>query len=208
MRDYYRLDGCVVVVDAEYGEENLDEYPVAAEQVALADLILLNKMDLVDPSRVDRLQRRLQRMNPVAQIIRTEYCATDLHGLLNVRLFESVPAAAKMRETDPDQDGRETVDRIRSVVLTERRPLDKDRVNLWIKDLFMTRGYKILRGKGFLNFSGSEYRYVFQSVRRTFHSQADRLWQPDEPRESVIVLIGEGLEDQTVLQQSFSACVA
>jgi len=100
------------------------------------------------------------------------------------------------------------VDGIKTVVLSEKRPMDKDRANEWIKDLLVTRGHRILRSKGFLDFAGSDYRFVFQGVRKTFHSKADRLWEPGDERGSVIVLIGEGLEDEADLQEAFSACVA
>jgi G3E family GTPase len=208
LRDYYHLDSVVVVVDAEYGQENLDEYPVAMDQVALADLILLNKTDLAEPEKIACLESRLCGLNPVAPIIRTQYCAAPLDQLLNTHLFTELPSGARLRATAADPHESRAMDRIISIVLTEKRPLDKVKVNTWIKDLFVANGFKILRGKGFLNFVGSDHRFVFQSVRRTFHSQADRLWKPDEARESVIVLIGEGLGDATELQQSFSACVA
>ena len=45
-------------------------------------------------------------------------------------------------------------------------------------------------------------------IRDSFHSKADRLWEPGDERGSVIVLIGEGLEDEADLQEAFSACVA
>ena len=90
----------------------------------------------------------------------------------------------------------------------ETRPLDKDKVNAWINDLLSRRGHMILRSKGFLSFAGYDHRYVFQGVRKTFHSKADRPWKPDEQRASTIVLIGEGLDDAKELQQAFSQCVA
>ena len=100
------------------------------------------------------------------------------------------------------------MDAFQSVVLSEKRPLDKDKVNVWINELFAQRGRKILRSKGFLNFAGYDHRFVFQGVRMTFHSKADRLWKPDEKRSNTIVLIGEGLDDAVELQRSFSECIA
>jgi G3E family GTPase len=212
LRDHYRLDSYVVLVDAEYGELNLDEYELACEQIALADIILVNKVDLADGEKVDRLEQRLRRINSLARIYRTEYACIDLDKILNVRSFNAAPEPVRLLDS-PERfggsgdDGEEKVDGIQSVVLSEKRPMDKDKVNVWIKDLFTSRGDKILRSKGFLNFAGSDHRFVFQGVRKTFHSKADRLWEPDEERTSYIVLIGEGLDDAEGLQKSFSACV-
>ncbi len=215
LRDHYRLDSYVAVVDAEYGDLNLDEYRVAREQVAFADIILLNKIDLVDEATLSNLERRLSAINSVAAIYRTEYAKVDLGNVLNADRFEHLPtlsdlarAAAEGRRRKKEVVAVDSMDGIKTVVLSEGCPMDKDKVNEWIKDLFVNRGHKILRSKGFLDFAGSDYRYVFQGVRKTFHSKADRLWQPGEERGSVIVLIGEGLEDEADLQASFSACVA
>ncbi len=212
LRDHYRLDSYIVLVDAEYGELNLDEYKLARQQVAFADIFLINKIDLADEEKVSRLEQRLHRINTLARIYRTEYARVDLSKVLNVGLFDaafkpkSFPNPDGVREAG--HDGEEKVDDIQSVVLSEKRLLDKEKINVWIKNLFVSRGNKILRSKGFLNFAGSDHRFVFQGVRKTFHSKADRLWKPDEERESVIVLIGEGLDDVEELQKSFSACVA
>jgi len=213
LRDHYRLDGYVVLVDAEYGELNLDEYRIAREQLAFADVILVNKIDMVEEEKLSNLERRLRGINSVAAIHRTEYARVDLGKVLNAGRFERVPSLSALREISGAADKRRareevSVDGIKTVVLSEKHPMDKDRANEWIKDLLVTRGHRILRSKGFLDFAGSDYRFVFQGVRKTFHSKADRLWEPGDERGSVIVLIGEGLEDEADLQEAFSACVA
>lgn len=211
LRDHFRLDSYAVVVDAEYGELNLDEYRVAQEQVVLADIILVNKIDLVEENKLSSLERRLRGVNSVASIYRTEYAKADLDKLLNSGRFEYVPslsALAGRSNGARERRGEVGVDSIKTVVVSEKRPMDKEKVNEWIKDLLVNRGHKILRSKGFLDFADSEYRFVFQGVRKTFHSTADRLWEPGEERGSVIVLIGEELEDEAELQRSFSACAS
>ena len=213
LRDHYRLDSYIVVVDAEYGELCLDEYRRASEQVAFADILLINKVDLVDQDTIRRLEERLRRINVLARIYHTEYTQIDLDKLLNVRLFNAPPSAelvAAMPSETRGANGKEegTMDPFQSVTLTETRPLDREKVNAWIEELFAQRGLKILRSKGFLNFAGYDHRFVFQGVRMTFHSRTDRLWKPDEERKSTIVLIGEGLDDTADLQCSFSECVA
>jgi G3E family GTPase len=211
LRDHYRLDGYVVVVDAEYGDVTLDQYKVAREQVAFADIIILNKIDLASEDQLQGLERRLHRINSVAQLIRAQYARVDPTLIVNTSRFEYVPKRSALLGLIGRSNGREGeagVDAIRTVVLSEARPLDKEKVNEWIRGLLMQRGNQILRSKGFLDFAGSEYRFVFQGVRKTFHSRADRLWEAGEERGSVLVLIGEGLEDGEDLQAAFSACVA
>ncbi len=213
LRDHFRLDSYIVLVDAEYGELNLDEYRVAREQVAFADIIMVNKIDLVDSTKLSSLERRLRSINSSAAVYRTEYAEVDLDKIINSGRFEYVPSLSDVARRSvgggDGQSGWETkMDDIKTVVVTESRPMDKERVNKWIKDLLVSRGMKILRSKGFLEFEGSEFRYVFQGVRKTFHSKADRRWEPGEERGSVIVLIGEGLEDEEEIQRSFSACAA
>lgn len=65
-----------------------------------------------------------------------------------------------------------------------------------------------MRSKGFFYFADDDYRYEFQAVRKTFSSKADHIWQEDEERKSVVVLIGRELTDAEELQESFSSCVA
>ncbi|HNS53010.1 MAG TPA: GTP-binding protein [Anaerolineae bacterium] len=209
LRDHFRLDAAIVVVDAEYGDLTLDQYRFAREQAAFADILLVNKADLAGEAVMTRLEARLRRINPLARIYRTEYTAVPCEQLLDVRLFDGVPGFDILADLQPHfQKGEERLDDIQSLVLTESRPLDKGKFTAWLQALFAARGLDILRSKGFLNFSGYDHRFVFQGVRRTFHSKADRLWQPGEERRSTLVLIGEHLDDGPALQEAFSACVA
>jgi G3E family GTPase len=211
LRDHFRLDCTVVVVDAEYGELSLDEYRTAREQVAFADVLLVNKIDLCQEDHIARLERRLRRINAMARIYRTSYTAIALDKVLDVDLFDGVAGFDALRDTARDRTDigalkGDKVDDFQSIVLTEARPLDKEKVNVWIQDLFARQSMKLLRSKGFLNFAGYDHRFVFQGIRRSFHSQADRLWRPDEERKSTIVLIGEHLDDAGELQRTFSEC--
>jgi G3E family GTPase len=87
VRDAYRLDGIVTVVDARYAGRHLDEGKEAKEQVAFADVLLLNKTDLVGADDLDRLEARLHRMNTAARIHRTRDCDVPIDRVLDVGGF-------------------------------------------------------------------------------------------------------------------------
>lgn len=217
LRDHFRLDAVIAVVDALFGELNLDEYRMAREQVCLADILLINKVDLAGPEQVEQLQRRLHRLNPLARVYHTEYCRIPQQAVLDVDIFDGIAGFDVLNDAlqqhargyqgyRPEAD---VTDDIQSIALTESRPLDKEKVNAWISDLITNSGKKILRGKGILWFAGYDHRFVFQSVRLAFHSKADRPWKPDEERKTVIVLIGEDLQEMAEeWQRGLSACVA
>ena len=87
IREAYRLDGIVTVVDAKHLTQHLDDGKEAKEQVAFADVILLNKTDLAGAAELDRLEARLHRMNTAARIHRTRDCDVAIDRVLNVGGF-------------------------------------------------------------------------------------------------------------------------
>lgn len=87
MRSSFRLDAIVTVVDAKHVLQHLDTEDEAKKQIAFADVILLNKTDLVMPAELDALEKRIHRINAVAKIHRTQNCDLPLSRVLNVGGF-------------------------------------------------------------------------------------------------------------------------
>ncbi len=87
MKTRLMLDGIVTLVDAKHIWQHIDDSDEAKEQVAFADVVLLNKIDLIPPAEVDRLEARIHQMNPAARIYRTQNAAIDLDRILNIGGF-------------------------------------------------------------------------------------------------------------------------
>ena len=88
MQSKLRLDGIVTLVDARHIVEHIDDSNEAQEQIAFADVILLNKIDLVTPKQLERLEARIRTMNAAARLYRTQNAAIDLDLVLNVGGFD------------------------------------------------------------------------------------------------------------------------
>lgn len=204
MPKQYRLSSFITIVDAEYGQLNLDDYPISAEQIAFADVIIINKIDLATEESIKKLAYRVHKINSVAKIFFAKYGAIDITDVLDVDFHKQL---FDYTSNIPKGDDEILIDNIKTIVLSESQPFDKEKVNKWIQNLFVTEGIKILRSKGFFNFYDSDYRYEFQAVRKTFHSKAERRWDKDEERKSVVVLIGEGLDDEQRYQEDFRKCI-
>lgn len=204
--DRTRLDAIVTVADAVHLNDQLGEHHEAEEQIAFADIVLLNKTDLVEPVGLGRVEDRIRKINPYAKIIRTEHCGADLDQVIGLNAF----SLDRVLEVEPDfltsDHDHEHDDDVKSISLASDMPLDLDKFQTWFGQLLQTRGQDILRSKGILDFKGEEDRYVFQGVHMLMDGAPMGSW-PDGARQSRIVFIGRDL-DNMGLEDGFASCRA
>lgn len=205
MREQLQLDAVVTVVDVKHIWEHWDSSE-AQEQIAFADVILLNKTDLVAPEQLEELEKRIRGMNAMAKIHRTQNSELAMDALLGVRAFDLQRAL----EIDPQflsEDAHEHDETVSSVALVESGAVNGERLNEWLSHLLRTQGQDIFRMKGILNIAGEDHRFVFQGVHMLFDATKDRLWKPNETPKNELVFIGRNL-DEAQLREDFLACKA
>lgn len=207
VRSKTALDAVITVVDAKNLPARLADSTEAAEQVAFADVILLNKVDLVSEQECEALKQRILAMNPYARILTTNHCDVPLDQILDLGSFD----LERIIEIEPgfltEDHAHEHDDAVKSVSLTTKVPLEQNRFESWISEVLRTQGVDILRCKGILDLEGMEQRFVFQSVHMLADGTATQPWRADENRESRLVFIGRNL-DEAALKAGFHACEA
>jgi G3E family GTPase len=206
VRSGIRLDAFVTVVDAVNLERNLAQNNEAVEQVAFSDIILINKMDLVSSEHMAAVERRVRLLNPMAKIHHTANAEIDLAEILNVSAFDLV----QKLEVDPaflGEHEHEHDKAIGSFVLEERRPIDVNRLMIWMNRMAQSRGEDLFRTKGIFHANGFQDRLVFQSVRMLTTLRRDRPWAPDETRMTQFVVIGRNLDRQE-FADGLAACAS
>ena len=209
----FRLDGIVTLVDAKHIEQHLDEEkPEGAEnesveQVAFADRMLLNKVDLVTEEDLTRVEKRLKTINSFAPIVRTEKSQVSADSVLDIKGFD----LKRTLEMDPEflnTDGEhEHDDSVTSVSIHQPGELDLAMVEDWVGELLREKGTDIFRMKGVLAIEHSDEKFVYQAVHMIFNGNFEEPWGKDEKRESKLVFIGKKL-DAAELKERFSACVS
>jgi G3E family GTPase len=199
------LDAVVTVVDAKHISQHWDA-DEAVEQIAFADRILINKIDLISPEELDVLEKRIRQINAMAKIYRTQNSEVDLDSILGVNAFDLDRAL----EIDPGFLGEEAHvhdETVGSISLVAEGSIDVEKLNIWISKLLKTQGPDIFRMKGILNITGNDCRYVFQGVHMIFDGRIDRPWKATEPRNNQLVFIGRNL-DEIALRGAFVACLS
>ena len=230
-----KLDAVVTVADAKWLKERLKDAPEAKNQIAFADVILINKTDLVTPAELTEIEARIRGINPYARLHRTERAKIDIAEVLGRnafdldRILDIEPAFLEAddhghehgHEHEHGHDHHHDHDHghshgglkhyhdedMQSVALKTDKPLNPDKFFPWVQDLVATEGKDILRCKGILSFKDDPERFVFQGVHMILDGDHQRAWKEGEKRESRAVFIGRNLPEEKI-RKGFESCIA
>ena len=193
-----KLDAIVTVVDAKHLISELETAHEAQEQIAFADIVIINKTDLVTPEELLAVKNRIRSMNPTTIVHETQRCGIALDQVLQRDAF----SLDRILEVEPEfLDGdhaHEHDDAVASLSLTCAHPLDPTRFFPWIQDVTQKLGADIMRMKGIVALKNDPNRYVVQSVHMLLEGNHQRPWREDEPRTSRLVFIGRNLPKDTL----------
>jgi len=219
-----RLDAVVALVDAKHLPLRLKDSREAEDQIAFADVVLLNKTDLVDDEELVRLEQVIRAINPSARIHRTERAGVSLDKVLDRGAFDlqraltgdphflehDHPDHACSPDCDHEHHDHAVADihdsTVQSISL-RAGPVKPERFFPWIEKTTQIDGPNILRLKGIVALDNDEDRYVVQGIHMIVEGDHERPWKADEKRESRMVFIGRDL-DREKLKRTFEACQA
>jgi G3E family GTPase len=200
-----RLDAVVTVADAKWLTDRLADAPEAKNQIAFADVILLNKSDLVSGEDLDRVEGRIRAINPWAKVHRTQRCDIALDQVLDRNAFD----LSRILDVEPDflEEGHHHHHdaQMQSVSAKIDGPVDPEKFMPWISNLTQVQGPDILRCKGIVAFPDEPKRFVFQGVHMILDGDVQGEWGADEPRVSRVVFIGRNLDPEAI-RQGFYDC--
>ena len=212
----YKLDGIITVVDAKHIIQHLDdEKPEdveneSVEQIAFADRIMLNKIDLANEEQLQLVESRIKSINNFAPIFRTQNSLIEPKELINIGAFD----LERTLEMDPEfldtESEHEHDQRVTSTSARFVGELNVNKLDRWIGELMRDKGEDLFRYKGVLAVKGMDQKFVFQGVHMLFggeFSEEIGLWKEGETRECRFVFIGKNL-DHKALEEGLMDCMA
>ena len=228
-----KLDAVVTVADAKWLKDRLKDAPEAKNQIAFADVILLNKTDLVTDAELREVEARIRAINPYAKLHRTQRSQIPLNEILGRnafdldRILEIEPEFLKSGDDGHDHDhghdhhhGHDDHhhhdhgglkhyhdEDMQSFSIKTDKPLSADKFFPWIQKVVAEDGPAILRCKGILNFKDDPDRFVFQGVHMILDGDHQRPWKDGEHRDSKLVFIGRQLPEEKI-RQGFETTIA
>jgi G3E family GTPase len=199
-----RLDAIVTVVDAKHLPQRLSDSHEAADQIAFADVIVLNKTDLVTPDELADVERRIREINRFATIHRSVRGDVPVTALLDQGAFDLDRVLAHAPDF-LDEDTHTHNEDVASMSFEVEQPIDPERFNAWIGALLAAEGQNLLRTKGILAYAGEDRKFAFQAVHMMADGDFVGPWRADEKRRSRIVFIGRNL-NRPQLRRGFESC--
>jgi G3E family GTPase len=224
--DKTRLDAVVTVADAKWLKDRLRDAPEAKNQIAFADVIVLNKADLVSAPELREIEMRIRALNPYATLHKTTRANVAIEDVLGrnafdlERILDIEPAFLEADDHDHHHDHGHDHDHdhdhglkhyhdetMQSVSMRIDGDVDPDKFMPWVNEVAQKEGQNLLRWKGILSFKNEPKRFVFQGVHMMLDGDLQREWKPDEKRQSRLVFIGHDLKADE-LEKGFRACAA
>jgi G3E family GTPase len=218
IRSAFTLAGVVTVVDAKYIATRLEESAEACEQIAFADLIVLNKTDLSTPEKLDETEQQIGRLNKIAKVERAKNSEIELSKIFdigNIDFAHKLEGFDHHDDHDDYHDGHDHhhghhhhnhLQNIDTVCIEKAGALDGFKVSLWFRQVIAEFGDKILRMKGILDLKGDNDQFLLQGVHWDFEGRPGRSWGEDEERVNRVVFIGRKL-DPNKIAKGFGDCV-
>jgi G3E family GTPase len=201
IRSEFQLNGVVTVVDSKHMGQQIEHSPEAREQIAFADLVLLNKIDLINPEDLQELEYKIRNLNGAARIYQTRNSEVEIDKVLDLRSL-----AIEIKAQGHDDNHSHTED-ISTVSIVSPGDLDGVKVSQWFRDLLTEAGAKIMRMKGILNLRNDPDQFVFQGVHLLFEGRPGRAWAAGEERVNRLVFIGRDLNSEKITE-GFKNCIA
>ncbi|MEM8677519.1 MAG: GTP-binding protein [Cyanobacteria bacterium P01_G01_bin.67] len=199
-----QLDAIVTVVDAKYIQDHWSSSE-AQEQIAFADVILVNKTDLVSTEELNSLHQQIRGLNAIANIHSTQNCQIDIDCILGIGAFDLKNALT----IDPqflEESAHEHDQSVATVAIANQGIVNGDKLNRWLNQLVQAIGQDLFRMKGILNVDDEDRRFVFQGVHMTLDGRPGKPWKPKETKTNELIFIGRNL-NESELREGFFTCL-
>jgi len=197
----FKLEQVTCLVDTGLVEDWLEETEEALRQIALADVLLINKADTVTSAYLGKVKRILERINPNARVFNGQQGVFPIDEILEIGTVNPASVEGIVHTHHHHHDhhhhhgvGENNSHQITTFTLTFPRPLELNFLQIDLNRIVHLYRHQVYRVKGFIAIPNYPNRVILQSARSTFIATDGTPWEDEENREGKLVFIGRGLK--------------
>ncbi len=200
----FEVKNTICLADAQYMRESIEQTDEARRQIAFADVVLLNKCDMVSPTEADGLQVLIEDINPSVKVHQGSEGRFPNEEILNLLAHDAKRVERQNQAISPNYEHRHKG--INTFTLLFDTPFDFAELRFRLMVLLEVNKQQIYRIKGIVDVAGMDERIIIQSVYRSYRVEESRPWAEGEVRQSKIVFIGKGVEKAS-MERIFNQCL-
>lgn len=205
----FRIDSVICLADALNFEELMEEQPEVRKQLAVADVVLLNKVESVSAEYAGEIKTLIEYLNPMAKVCPVSYANIDAVDLLDSFSFSGENIQKKAMSFGRLTISKSKPDKVASVLLKPSTEQHKHEIvsesfaipgsfkaeafSLWMNTFLFFNAKNIFRVKGIVSIEGEARKLIFHAVRDSFLNENGEEWG-DEVRFSKLVFIGKNIK--------------
>ncbi len=203
--NYIQPNAIVTMVDAKQIVRQLETQREAHKQIGYADVLVLNKLDLVTEDEKRRIKRLLADLNTEAAVYEADHGRVEIPNLFSLnRLTTKHIAESAFVDSSLVEPAHQGVVSYSFII---KEPLADGKLSPWLMALLFLSGAELYRVKGIIHLENENRQYVFQAVGQQYMHNFGGAWKEGEERISKIVFIGRNLNRQQ-LATGLYGCVA
>jgi G3E family GTPase len=211
----FTLTSVICLADSSKLDKTLLNEPEVVKQIALSDIVMLNKIDLLKGKDLGELRKLVSEVNPMAEILETSHAHTNGTPVLSTRAYScshieqstlsfenlSISLQEMMARIHPDKVKGKYNHEIQAEGFLFDACSDTDLFNIWITSFIYFNQKNLYRVKGILFSKDKNKRYVFQAVNGSCVFEEGSEWREGEEKFSKIVFIGKFINRQEILNK-------
>lgn len=203
----FDLDSVICLIDAKNAISDLEKEEVLHKQIAIADTVLINKVDLIQEQELEEIKTIVRAKNKWAKQFTCSNAKLKGETLLDVYSYDPMKIYQFIFQIEGKQKDHSLQHEIDNMLFTSEKAMDQMKLGMWLDAFLQFNQDSIYRIKGIVNIAGFDNRVVLQSVHTQIQATVGKAWDKDEKRESKIVIIGKSLNKDVITDNLMELCM-
>ena len=200
LKEVFYIDSVICLVDSINFKSNIEK-PESVKQIAMADIILVNKIEALTPENFNQILGFLKEINPLSKIIPTVHSDYKEKQIIDCQLFNENNFKNSFEIVKAGKPEHLTIETpTKSISIEIDGNFDKEKLMFWMEYFLLLNQAMIYRVKGILSFESNSRKQIFQSVKAAFTIEDGSFWNTEEKRKNRLIFIGKELNEKEITE--------
>ncbi len=198
LKEIFYIDSVICLVDAVNFESNIKKVE-AIKQIAMADIVLINKTENISEELYNKIANELKELNPFCELVKTIHSDYKEKQIINNQCFNEENFKNTFSQSTIGRKLHLSIDiPVKTINIELDGSFKEEKFMYWMEYFLLLNQSSIYRAKGIISFENNSRKLIFQSVKAAFSVEEGGFWNSTETRKCKLIFIGHGLDKKEV----------